>query len=117
MHVCVRERERENVGKRKNIEVKEYAESGEELTEADTRILDRSLDKQKLFDAWLWRNVAQASGSMEVEKVVYGSAGDLKMSAVTTRRYLLERVLKTDPYYTIFNGQVIWRGFQVSEKA
>jgi hypothetical protein len=109
--VYERERERENMDQDVDIRVKEYADNPEGLATEDTRILDRSIEKQPAFDRWLWKYVALNPNScLDVDKVVYGAARELKISSVTTRRYLLERVFDLRPCYAIKNRIVFWLG-------
>lgn len=97
----------------KDADMKALERMYEGLESADTRILDRGLGLEKAFDGWLWKHVAlNPDGCLSVKKVIYGSAGDLECSAVTTRRYLLERVFAKDPVYSIISGNVIWNGYR-----
>lgn len=95
----------------KKIQDDAYIDPTEGLADTDTRILDRSLRKQTKFDRWLWNNIALTDdGSIPLEVAVYQSAGDLKMSSVTTRRYILERVYMADADYGIVGSMLWWKG-------
>jgi len=94
----------------KRIQDDEYIDPTEGLADTDTRILDRSLRKQTKFDRWLFNNIALGSGDMDLDTAVYRSAGDLKMSSVTTRRYILERIYRSDPNYSLHGSSIWWKG-------
>jgi hypothetical protein len=107
----MKKRERKNKDTHINLRVREYDDNPGGLATEDTRILDRSIEKQPAFDRWLWQYVALNPNScLEVDKVVYASARELKISSVTTRRYLLERIYDMTPSYAIHNHMVYWLG-------
>jgi hypothetical protein len=107
----MKKREREYNKADVDLRVSEYDDNPDGLATEDTRILDRSIEKQPAFDRFLWKYVALNPNScLEVDKVVYGSARELKISSVTTRRYLLERIYDMTPCYGIKNGVVYWIG-------